>query len=220
MAELKKVQVIDVGLKSKNIDKCAIVMLTTEQSEFLRQFADLQYSGADDNHYTNRPLHIVQDKSYIYIKYNAELDDGELEVQFYYGRCWYMDEASVVRANKGYSEDVYVASFKESYGVYIEGLGDIESYDQYFQYFGIDGVDISFALPQWDNKAYFFICESARQYIKYQAHNLRDPRVYTAFFGYGNNGEYEHFYNLLMDMGNALLEADEVQAAEAILNNE
>ncbi len=42
--------------------------------------------------------------------------------------------------------------------------------------------------------------------MKYKSHNLCEPRTYTVHCGYGNAGEYEHFFDLLMSMGQQLLE--------------
>jgi hypothetical protein len=54
--------------------------------------------------------------------------------------------------------------------------------------------------------AIFFILEEAKKYIKYQGHNLSNPRTYTVSAGYSNKGEYHHFWELLFDMGKRLNE--------------
>lgn len=53
--------------------------------------------------------------------------------------------------------------------------------------------------------AYFFTKCEAKRYIKYQGHNLHDPRVFTAFSGYSNNGDYPVFQKLLKRLGEHLL---------------
>lgn len=60
----------------------------------------------------------------------------------------------------------------------------------------------------YSDVAYFWILEEARRYVQYQRHNLDHARIYTVAAGYGNEGEYEHFYSLLMKMGQQLLNED------------
>ena len=49
--------------------------------------------------------------------------------------------------------------------------------------------------------AYFFIRKEAERYKEYQRHNLNNPRIYTSTSGYNNNGEFEHFYQVLLNAG-------------------
>ena len=54
--------------------------------------------------------------------------------------------------------------------------------------------------------AYFLTRKEAEEYCKYQKHNLRSPRVYSRYVGYGNNGDLECLIQLLLKVGNQLLE--------------
>lgn len=56
-----------------------------------------------------------------------------------------------------------------------------------------------------ETDAYFFTRCEARRYIKDQGHNLHSPRVFTAFSGYSNNGDYPVFQKLLKRLGEHLL---------------
>jgi len=53
----------------------------------------------------------------------------------------------------------------------------------------------------YEDVAYFYTLQSAKEYIKYQSRNLTNPRTYTKSGGYSNYGEYEHFWDLLMSLG-------------------
>ena len=213
--EKQKVRV----LKGRNLvtvclnddDAAVAAVLTPKQRDFLKLFAKRQHGGAKDNFCTNRPIHIVQEKCYEYYRYHLDLDDGEMDVQFHYGNRWYKDEADIVRKTIESTRicDLLIPTYKELFGQDIDGFGEIKSYAEYFQYFGVPNVDVSFAISHWEDKAFFFIFRSAIEYKVSQAHNLKETRINTEYFGYGNDGEYEHFYDLLMEMGQALLEDDE-----------
>lgn len=69
-----------------------------------------------------------------------------------------------------------------------------------------DRVSICMACdPECDGKrciserdiAFFFSKEEARKYRRYQRHNLNDPYIMAHSPGYGNEGDYEPFYDLL-----------------------
>ena len=57
----------------------------------------------------------------------------------------------------------------------------------------------------YETVAYFFTRHEAERYIKYQAHNLHSPRVYTAFSGFANDGDYPVFQKLLKRFGEHLI---------------
>lgn len=67
----------------------------------------------------------------------------------------------------------------------------------------------------WENVAFFFILSEAKKYLQYQRHNLKRARTFSYSPGYGNCGEYEHFYRLLFSLGQKLLDA-EVKTEEAV----
>lgn len=53
-------------------------------------------------------------------------------------------------------------------------------------------------------KAYFLTRVEAERYVKYQSHNLKEPRVYTRYCGYANSGDLQCLYKLLLKMGQEL----------------
>lgn len=55
--------------------------------------------------------------------------------------------------------------------------------------------------------AYFLTRLEAEKYCQYQKHNLSNPRVYTRYCGYGNNGDMQLLNKLLLRIGNELQEA-------------
>lgn len=54
--------------------------------------------------------------------------------------------------------------------------------------------------------AYFLTRAEAERYVKYQSHNLKEPRVYTRHYGYANSGDLQCLYKLLLRMGQQLNE--------------
>ncbi|WP_026701710.1 hypothetical protein [Salibacterium aidingense] len=56
-------------------------------------------------------------------------------------------------------------------------------------------------VPYWENVAFFFIRGEAEKYVQYQSHNLNDPYISTQSPGYGNNGDFPCFRELLLQMG-------------------
>lgn len=58
--------------------------------------------------------------------------------------------------------------------------------------------------PYFKPVAFFFIRKQAEKYIESQSHNLENPRVFTYSSGYGNNGEFNHFRQLLLAIGEKL----------------
>lgn len=192
------------------------VTVTDMQERFLKLFATNHYPGARDNLATDRPLHIVQTKRNRYIPYCGEPDisdyydylpvvfsiDGDSE--------WVTDETVVVRE---YYHDktppIPIKSFCELKWTSVElPDGDhvyITGYDVYFKVYGVPDVNIAWREETYEDVAYFFILEEAQKYLKYQAHNLHEPRTYTVSAGYSNQGEYRHFYDLLIGIGKQLL---------------
>ncbi|WP_242248863.1 hypothetical protein [Bacillus cereus group sp. BfR-BA-01328] len=44
--------------------------------------------------------------------------------------------------------------------------------------------------------------------MKYQAHNLNEPRIYAKGPGYANDGDFIPFRNLLFSIGSELVKGD------------
>lgn len=183
------------------------VELTAEQEKWLRLFAENQHEGAKDNGGTRKPLHLVQRKIYKEIPYTAAIEetfDGE--------RVYYLERNSggdeitdncfkdwfeaVREYHQNYDEEFFIADFD---GEDIEYSCDQNDIDY-------DDISIYWKIADWETVAYFWILDSAKEYLKYQSHNLGEgARTYTVYMGYGNKGEYEAFFDLLMVMGTKLI---------------
>lgn len=192
------------------------VNLTEKQAEFLKQFAANQYEGSKDNLATSKPLHLVQTETISYIRDGG--GSGSFDVYRYTGDDaqrypnaydkYFKDETEFVRVFGDYEDNIEVMSFDDAYDCPCVNDVVVTDIKSYFQAYGIDpdNVEISSAVKSYRTVAYFFILENAREYIKYQAHNLNNPRTYTVDMGYDNRGEYESFFDLLMSIGQSLIE--------------
>lgn len=67
-------------------------------------------------------------------------------------------------------------------------------------------IEVHYYKENRQPKAYFFTKKEARNYMKYQAHNLRNPRIFTANAGYDNRGDYPILQRLLLRIGEELLQ--------------
>ncbi|MGN1105669.1 MAG: hypothetical protein ACI4RH_03395 [Huintestinicola sp.] len=186
------------------------IEINEKQERFLRQFAEKQREGSEDNKGTCKPLHLVQTKVLKY-KYDGG-GNGDFDCYINtddWGAGIYLDEKSVVLeyGEYGKAEDVMDYETACCYSIY--GYS-VDSEKEYFELYGIDSDIIKCSVDiEYETKAYFFTLENAREYLKYQAHNLNEPRIFTVGCGYGNVGEYESFYDLLMNIGTQLLGGDE-----------
>lgn len=186
------------------------INLTENQERFLKKFAAEQYEGAANNLATRKPLHLVQSK-----KVETLFDNGDYgrenggEVKYFdtHHQDILDSEIDVLRF-EGVCEDDIVSFEDAEYDVINDVL--IENIEDYFTAYGIETeryIPIS-QRDSWETVAYFLILSEAREYIKYQAHNLGTARTFTVSMGYGNNGEYEPFYDLLMSIGEQLNKED------------
>lgn len=57
--------------------------------------------------------------------------------------------------------------------------------------------EIVYSKKDWEDQAYFLTYEEADDYRKYQKHNLGESRIYVDAPGYGNNGTFDKFLQLL-----------------------
>lgn len=195
------------------------IAITPEQEKFLKLFSANHHPGAKDNLATHNPIHVVQRKRYRQIPYSSDLEDyyGHLPLQFSYDRdydTWFNSEVELIEK---YYEDrdeepsVSIKPFKEIYCKEVMGKDGktifIADYSDYFKAYGIEINAIAWQEEYYEDVAFFFILEEARRYMKYQSHNLKEPRTYTFSAGYANDGEYHHFWELLFNIGKQLSEA-------------
>ena len=91
---------------------------------------------------------------------------------------------------------------RDNLGTY-KPLHLVQTQDEVFDELGQKTDEI-----EWRTISYHFTLQSARDYMKYQGHNLRKPRTYTVAQGYANKGDYEPFFDFLMAAGTSLLEQE------------
>lgn len=187
------------------------IRITKEQERFLKEFTSKHYEGSKDNVCTRQPLHMVQTKRERIV--NPDYDDFDKVV--YYVSEWGESYNSVQEIIEIYYKEhqcpIEIVSFEDAYKAdsIIDINGEetiISDKDDYLNAYGIssdsyDEVHIGYF---YENVAAFFILDEAKKYIQYQKHNLTEPRTYTISAGYGNEGEYNHFWQLLFDIGKKL----------------
>ncbi|WP_390621039.1 hypothetical protein [Brevibacillus massiliensis] len=201
--------------------KQVTVSITEQQEKFLKLFAEKQYHGAPDNRCTSYPIHFVETKRYRYIPYSDDIawafDDKPLSFtsDSDYDR-WYTSEVETViewYENRGEDCLIEIKPFKEIECKEIKAVNGedlfITDYFDYFKAYGVHIQAIAWREEYYEKVAPFFILEEAKRYMKYQGHNLHSPRVYTYGMGYGDQGEYGHFWELLMTIGKQLNQVEQ-----------
>ena len=193
------------------------VELIAKQAEFLKLFSEKQYSGAEDNVYTSDPIHVVQKRRKQYIPYSLDLegyfDNSTLEFCTDSDReLWHDNEVEAVDSFYEWKDEecpIEVRSFENlQYTDVVSVNGKMIFVSDLYEYFEVYGIKDELAMAwvetEWENEAFFFILDEAKRYQKYQAHNLGRSRIYTYSAGYDNTGDFVHFRNLLMKLGQEL----------------
>ncbi|WP_179864868.1 hypothetical protein [Bacillus pseudomycoides] len=192
------------------------VELTEKQVEFLKLFSEKQYEGAEDNQYTCDALHVVQKKRNRFVPYSEDISDyfDPDHLKFCVDEdheSWNDDETEAVREHYEWIDkecQIEIKSFADLRCKRVIGTDREErfimNFDDYFKHYGIESYDMAWVEKEWENIAFFFIFEEAKRYQKYQAHNLGKSRIYTYSAGYDNRGDFTHFRDLLMKMGQEL----------------
>ena len=179
--------------------------LTDEQIKYLKQFAVNQHEGAEDNACTSKPLHLVQTQEEEYIHDGGGNGDYDVYIDADNPDKVFRNALNVVLEYGVYDNPDDVIDYNATcYGESING-NLIYDLDDYFDAYGITAnIERCSVIKKYRTVAYFFILENARQYMKSQAHNLHNPRTFTVYRGYGNDAEYEPFFDLLMSIGSKL----------------
>lgn len=197
------------------------VELTDQQEKFLKEFAQKQHNGAEDNRYTGNAFHVVENKRYKYLPYHEDLEDYFTHLPLVFTTdhdydYWYEDEVELVKEWYLYGSrgdcPIEIKPFNEirdGYFVTIEEEKEyISTWNDYFKAYGIEILAMAWKDIYWEQVAFFFILDEAKSYMEYQKHNLREPRVYTYSAGYANQGDFVPFRNLLLKMGEQLNKED------------
>lgn len=183
------------------------IELTDLQVAMLKQFAANHHAGAKDNLGTYKPLHIVQEYD-PYIIHGAAYECNEV---LYYcnENGQYYDSPEELVANVNNTPVDEVAPFRIDTEINQTKIYDLSDY---FDAYGVCG-EIVGSVRRYRNVSYHFSLIEAQRYIEYQKHNLNNPRIYTVDPGYGNVGDYEPFWDLLMTIGTKINKS-ECQSAD------
>jgi hypothetical protein len=192
------------------------INLAESQIKYLKLFAANHFPGANDNLCTHNPIHVVQDNRHRIIPYSIDIEEfmNAHDLVFMDRECCseFVSEVDFIKqyyAWKDKEPPKDLVSFKEAqYKLVTKNGWRITSWYEYFKHYNVEEYHMGWRQDDWQNIAFFFILEEARRYIKYQGHNLRDPRTFTFSAGYGNEGEYQHFWRLLLDIGKQLNEME------------
>lgn len=186
------------------------IQLTPEMDMMLKSFAETQRVGGKATNDTPYAIHFVQTKRHQFIPYVDELADHfhDLPLRFTMDtrrKIWQTDERDVVE--KWFDLKGEPNKKAKSY----QHLNDtmmVSTYEEYFEYYGLDDVQIAWKQTEWVNVAPFFTMTEAEIYVCQQEHNLVEPRIQTSGKGYANNGDYPQFWELLRLLGEKALEKE------------
>ena len=191
------------------------ISLSEEQEKFLKLFSSKQYEGSKDNVGTRNPLHLVQTREERVV--DPVFDDPDKVKYIVPDECYeeYESLQELIKGHYKYSKcPIEIVSFDEAYEAsgedeFIDVNGEeqvIFDEDDYLAAYGIDKKSYYkvHTCYHYRTVAIFFILDEAKKYMKYQGHNLTNPRTYTVDAGYSNKGEYHHFWQLLFDVGKNL----------------
>lgn len=174
------------------------IELTEQQENFLKKFATKQALGSKDNCGTYNPIHVVEDVLYHYVKEASYYVN--CEPVYIFNNDEYDDPIEIIRNHfemNGLDTDYDVINQDR-----IDYLRMLKPKDA-FKLYDLD-VTIMYKIPHYVPRAFFFIREEAVKYMNRQKHNLHKPRVFSYSPGYSNDGDYHHFYELLMLLGEKL----------------
>jgi len=196
-----------------NYRKAVILMfkLTDDEAKMLKQYANI-YESERKADATAAPIVLVQNriKRYASSKYSADGREFRIEINGHNltedGLA--ADETEAIDIIKEYLSETDISEEEIA-----EIVSDIKFKLGYITPSDIVTIDKSVEILimanyyayDYQTVAYFFTRCEAKRYIKDQGHNLHSPRVFTAFSGYSNNGDYPVFQKLLKRLGEHLL---------------
>lgn len=189
--------------------------ITKEEETMLKQYASV-YRKERDEDLTADPIVIVEDAASVRVSQKDDYDQKKY--------CLYIDEE--LYTDEDLSKTEILSVLKHVMNELNVDPGVIDSTMQEMENIihnelleekcdiTLEDTEISieahYYKEEWQSKAYFFTKKEARKYMKYQAHNLRNPRIFTANAGYDNRGDYPMLQKLLLRIGEELLQ-DEKQ---------
>lgn len=126
--------------------------------------------------------------------YNEGLEDEEFLLVPFENERSYTD---IPRKNSAETETAF--SLEDYFDVYAQAHPE-----------SLDVADISVIeeFPEYESVGPFFINDEAKEYKKYQGHNLTNPRTYAYGEAYGSHGDYAALYDFLRESGSELLKKE------------
>lgn len=165
------------------------IELNEREKAFLKQYAEC-YEEERDIDSTNTPIVVVENQVY----YPTEDGFGDKTI-YVINHDGEHTECETVEGVVAYFEDneLYFSKYDKQI---LEQEGNHVVYNISVSKYPVFKV--------YEPVAYFLTRAEAEKYCKYQKHNLKSPRVYSRYVGYGNNGDLECLMGLLLKIGNQL----------------
>lgn len=185
--------------------------LTDDEIKMLKQYAKV-YESERETDATATPIVLVQTKVKHYASNEYTADGKEFRIEINGHNLTEdrlaVDETEVIDIIKEYLSETDINEEEIA-----EIVSDIKFKLGYITPSDMVTIDKSVEILimanyytyDYQTVAYFFTRCEARRYIKDRGHNLHSPRVFTAFSGYSNNGDYPVFQKLLKRLGEHLL---------------
>lgn len=192
------------------------IELDDREIKLLKQYAKV-YEGERDIDWTADPIVLVQNKVKRDVSGEHNFDLIEYEV-YVDDRCicedWLFSDLEEVIENireyfiqggdSGLDEEEF-DEVTEDMRYHLEGFYSSDIWEYEGKHINIT-VKKRFFEYYYKTVAYFFTRAEAKKYVKYQAHNLHEPRVFASYAGYANNGDFPIFQKLLLRLGKQVLE--------------
>lgn len=204
------------------------INLTEKEKEFLRQYAEV-FEEERKKDATVDPIVIVETRVKDYTNPCYGYDGEEFELEINGLRISENTEINSLESleeliRNYFEEDIQNTPEDDWFSKedYEEELEDcIDDMISCFEYsaedeFTYDSCDFNFKIYikehyykyEYKPVAYFLTRKEAEKYVQYQSHNLCYPRVFTAYAGYRNYGDYPVLIALLKRMGEELLKEE------------
>lgn len=166
------------------------IQLTEREAQFLKQYAEV-YESERKIDSTANPIVVVEAQQDI----PADADYGYDKVTYIWdmGSCY--DEYELEEELK---ENDFTSKERDEIFAELEETGEALG----------GSIQRVFVNILWAPAAYFLTRAEAEKYCQYQKHNLKNPRVYSRYVGYRNNGDLDCLMGLLLRMGKELSECE------------
>ena len=184
--------------------------ITKDEENMLKQYASV-YRKERDEDLTADPIVIIEDSVSVRVNQHDDYDqkkyclyiDEELYTEDDVDKTEILSVLKDVMENLNVDPGVINSTVEEIRNIVNNELLEVKCE------LTLEDTEISIEAHYYKEnrqpKAYFFTKKEARNYMKYQAHNLRNPRIFTANAGYDNRGDYPILQRLLLRIGEELL---------------